>query len=230
MILSEADVEIVVLEEMIKILGEYSDLEEEFIKRRKGGAFDPATFSSDASPEEVEKAFAAQNIEKGMSPKSAREYAKAQTQARTSRSEESTEEAPEIGANVEGGSEMGVGSQEGRLQRWSDRSEELMNLESLFQINSDFRKAIIELSNTPTSEPKDENLSYMLAMALFGLGEEKAREWFMNYLPEEGRDLASQRLIYYMSRVAAERPTQNQVWAAQKGVIDYLSDRTTRGI
>jgi hypothetical protein len=32
MILSEAHVEVLVLEEMIKLLGEYSDLEEEFIK------------------------------------------------------------------------------------------------------------------------------------------------------------------------------------------------------
>ena len=133
--LSEAKIETIILEEVIKLLGEFSDIEEQFIKRRKGGAFDPATFSGEAPEEEVEKAFTAQNIEKGMSPKSAREYAKAQTQARTAKSEEPTEEVPEIGAGVEGGSEMGGGSQEGRMQKWGDRSKELMNLENLLIVS-----------------------------------------------------------------------------------------------
>jgi hypothetical protein len=241
MILSEAHVEIVVLEEMIKLLGEYSDLEEEFIRRKKGGAFDPATFSSDVPPEEVEKAFAAQNIEKGMSPEAAREYAKAQVKARTAKSEEPTEEVPEIGASVEGGSEMGGGSQEGRMQKWSDRSEELMNLENLFTIDSSFRNAIAELSKTTSGEPTSDEPSYMLATALLGLveqvpgepntNEEKVREWLVNYLPAgQNKDMTIQRIIYYMSRAKASEPTYNQVWAAQKGVLDFLSQRASRGV
>ena len=241
MILSEAHVEIVVLEEMIKLLGEYSDLEEEFIRRKKGGAFDPATFSSDVPPEEVEKAFAAQNIEKGMAPKSAREYAKAQVKARTAKSEEPTEEVPEIGASVEGGSEMGGGSQEGRLQKWSDRSNDLMNLENLFTIDNSFRNAIAELSKTTNEEPTGNEPSYMLATALLGLVEqapgeanmdkEKVRDWLTNYLPAgQNKDMTIQRMDYYMNRVIASKPTYNQIWAAQKGVLDFLSQRASRGV
>ena len=229
--LSEAKIETIILEEVIKLLGEFSDIEEQFIKRRKGGAFDPATFSGEAPEEEVEKAFTAQNIEKGMSPKSAREYAKAQTQARTAKSEEPTEEVPEIGAGVEGGSEMGGGSQEGRMQKWGDRSDDLMNLENLFNIDSSFRNAISELSKTTSGEPSTEEPSYMLATALLGVGEEKAREWLVNYLPPGGnKDNTIQRIIYYMSRAMTERPTRNQVWAAQKGVLDFLSQRANKGV
>lgn len=63
------------------------------------------------------------------------------------------------------------------------------------------------------------------------LNEEKVRDWLVNYLPAgQNKDMTIQRIIYYMSRAASSKPTYNQVWAAQKGTLDFLSQRASRGV
>jgi len=229
MILSEGKLTTIILEEITAVLGEYFDLEEQFIQRRKGGAFDPKTFS----PEALAKMPWKERAALFQKQKAAEIAAGTTGQGAGDTEEEGEASTPEEKgpgeAGVEGGSQMGGGAVVGRAQKWGDRSKELMNLENLFNIDSAFRNAIIELSKTTSGEPKIEEPSYMLAMALYGVGEEKAREWLSNYLPEPGRDRTIQRIIYYISRVAAEKPPMNQIWAAQKGVIDFFATRANRG-